>query len=60
MVIYNHWQQMQCYVCESIYDPQVGDSSQGVPPKTPLAKLPDTWRCECGASPKMYRPLNRE
>lgn len=56
MVAYNHWSISQCYVCETIYDPGLGDGNWGVPPKTPLEKLPEDWRCECGASKRMYRP----
>jgi rubredoxin len=56
MVIFNHWQKAQCSVCETVYDPDLGDEAQGVPPKTPFDKLPDDWRCECGASKRMLSP----
>lgn len=59
MVIYNHWSKAKCSVCENVYDANVGDEAQGVPPKTPVSKLPDDWRCECGASRRMLQ-LQRE
>ncbi len=45
------------YVCTTpdcapyIYDPAIGNPSQGVPPGTPFEALPDTWRCpSCGSA----------
>ncbi|MCE3236356.1 MAG: Rubredoxin-type Fe(Cys)4 protein [Vampirovibrio sp.] len=59
-MVYNHWAASQCYVCETIYDPMLGDTARGVPPETQLEKLPDDWRCECGASKRMYLPKHPE
>lgn len=61
MAVYNHWlAKHECYVCKLVYDPQVGDEAQGVPPETPLQKLPEHWRCECGVSKRMYQVLPPE
>ncbi len=45
------------YVCTTpdcapyIYDPAIGNPSQGIPPGTPFEALPDTWRCpSCGSA----------
>ena len=41
----------ECAVCGYVYDPEVGDDSQGIPPGTPFANLPETWSCPvCGAA----------
>ncbi|MCR5085355.1 MAG: NAD(P)H-dependent oxidoreductase [Succinivibrionaceae bacterium] len=34
-----------CAVCGYIYDPDQGDASQGVPPGTAFADLPEGWAC---------------
>jgi rubredoxin/sulfur carrier protein ThiS len=40
--------------CQYVYDPEVGDPSQGIPAGTPFEDLPDTWVCpQCGL-PKSY------
>lgn len=39
----------QCRACPYIYDPEVGDPTQGISPATPFEDLPDDWLCpECG------------
>ncbi len=41
--------------CQYIYDPENGDSSQGIPPGTPFEKLPDNWVCPlCGLEKKFF------
>src|SRR5512140_2511714 len=35
----------ECAVCGYVYDPEVGDDEQGIPPGTPFANLPDDWHC---------------
>lgn len=43
--------------CDYIYNPQIGDPSQGVEPGTPLAELPDTWTCpKCGITKEYFHP----
>jgi len=40
----------KCTVCGYIYDPEKGDSINGIPPGTPFEALPDDWVCPaCGA-----------
>ncbi len=40
----------QCVLCGYVYDPEVGDPSQGVPPGTAFEDLPEDWTCpDCGA-----------
>lgn len=34
-----------CVVCGYVYDPENGDDTQGIKPKTPFEKLPDDWVC---------------
>jgi len=34
-----------CNVCGYVYDPAIGDESQGIKPGTPFEKLPDNWIC---------------
>lgn len=41
-----------CKLCGYIYDPEVGDPSQGVPPGTPFEKLPPGWVCPVCGAPK--------
>jgi rubredoxin len=48
----------ECAVCGYVYDPELGDDSQGVPPGTPFANLPDDWVCpSCGAAKEMFEAL---
>lgn len=44
-----------CTVCGYIYDPAVGDSTQGINPGITFEDLPDTWVCpDCGASKDLF------
>ena len=48
----------RCTVCGYIYDPVIGDSTQGIPPGTKFADLPDTWVCpECGVPKNMFEKI---
>lgn len=48
----------RCTVCNYIYDPKIGDASQGIKPGTPFEELPDSWVCpECGVGKDMFVPL---
>ena len=39
-----------CTVCGYVYDPQVGDPENDIPPETPFEELPEDWVCPvCGA-----------
>ena len=49
----------RCTVCNYIYDPAVGDSTQDIPAGTPFEKLPDSWVCpECGVSLDMFEKIS--
>jgi rubredoxin len=48
----------ECTVCGYIYDPAVGDPTQGIAPGTPFEELPDDWVCpECGAPKDMFEEI---
>ena len=39
-----------CDVCGYVYDPEKGDSDNGVKPGTPFSEIPEDWTCPvCGA-----------
>lgn len=40
-----------CSVCGYVYDPEVGDETQGIPAGTPFEDLPEDWHC-----PRCKRP----
>jgi rubredoxin len=40
----------RCTICGYIYDPALGDSTQGIDPGTAFENLPESWTCPvCGA-----------
>ncbi len=46
-------------MCGYIYDPAVGDPSDGVAPGTAFEDLPDDWLCpDCGADNDQFEPLS--
>ncbi|MDD3553482.1 MAG: rubredoxin [Deltaproteobacteria bacterium] len=48
----------RCNVCGYIYDPAVGDASQGVAPGTAFEALPENWKCPvCGASKEEFEEI---
>ena len=48
----------QCQVCGHIYDPALGDPTQGVSPGTDFKDLPPDWVCpECGSAKDQYEPI---
>ncbi len=48
----------RCTVCGYIYDPNIGDDTQGIKPGTPFESLPDTWVCpECGVGKDMFEKI---
>lgn len=41
--------------CQYIYDPALGDPTQGIPPGTPFSELPDNWVCpQCGLAKSFF------
>ena len=41
-----------CSVCGFVYDPEVGDETQGIAPGTPFEELPADWHCPRCKQPK--------
>jgi [NiFe] hydrogenase assembly HybE family chaperone len=49
---------LECGICWWVYDPALGDDVMQVPPGTPFARLPDTWRCpNCDAEKSKFMVL---
>ncbi len=45
----------RCEPCGYIYDPEVGDPTNGVPAGTAFADIPDNWVCpECGVGKDQF------
>jgi rubredoxin len=45
----------KCRACPYIYDPAVGDPTQGIAPGTAFEDLPEDWLCpECFVSKAMF------
>jgi rubredoxin len=48
-----------CDVCQWVYDPEIGDPVNGVPPGTAWEDVPDDWVCpECFVPKDDFSPLN--
>lgn len=48
----------KCTVCDWVYDPAVGDPTQGIKPGTKFSDLPDTWICpECGVGKDQFEKV---
>ncbi|MFA6889845.1 MAG: rubredoxin [Bacilli bacterium] len=46
-----------CDVCSYVYDPELGDPTQGIKPGTAFADLPDDWTCpDCGVGKENFSP----
>lgn len=53
----NELKEYVCDPCGYVYDPEQGDSDNGVEPGTPFENLPDDWVCPvCGASKDSFSP----
>jgi len=45
----------ECRACGYVYEPKKGDEKNNIPPGTPFAELPLTWRCPvCGAKKSAF------
>lgn len=50
-----------CTICATIYDPNLGDPEDGIPPGTPFENLPQDWICPvCGSNKDKYEFLSQE
>jgi len=48
----------KCSVCGYIYDPEMGDPENDIPPGTPFEKLPSYWVCPlCGAEKSEFEKI---
>ncbi len=48
----------RCMICDYIYDPEAGDTPNGVNPGTAFEDLPDSWVCPvCGADKSMFEKV---
>ncbi len=51
-------QEYQCEVCGWIYNPELGDPDNGIPPGTPFEDLPEDWTCPlCGANKAQFKAI---
>ena len=47
-----------CVICEYVYDPEVGDPTQGIEPGTSFEDLPDDWICpDCGLGKDYFHKI---
>ena len=52
-------QKYVCDICDYIYDPAEGDSTQDIEPGTAFEDLPDDWVCpECGVGKDEFSPVS--
>lgn len=48
----------KCLVCGYEYDPEAGDTANGVSPGTSFEDLPDDWTCPvCGAGKEEFEAM---
>ena len=48
----------RCTVCDYVYDPELGDPDNGVPPGTPWGDVPEDWLCpECLLGKEVFEPV---
>jgi len=48
----------ECTACGYIYNPEKGDSEDGIEPGTSFADLPDDWECPvCGVGKDMFEKV---
>lgn len=48
-----------CMVCGWVYDENLGDPANGVPPGTGWDQTPEGWLCpDCGVSKAEFEPTN--
>lgn len=44
--------------CGYVYDPEVGDIENNIPPDTAFEDLPEDWVCPlCGAAKEFFEPI---
>ncbi|EKD26601.1 MAG: rubredoxin-type Fe(Cys)4 protein [uncultured bacterium] len=46
-----------CNICNYVYDPAIGDPSNGIKPNTSFEDLPNDWVCpDCGVGKDQFSP----
>lgn len=49
----------ECIECGYIYDPEIGDDTQGIAPGTPFEDLPNDWLCPvCGVGKDRFQKVS--
>jgi rubredoxin len=49
----------ECTACGYIYDPELGDPDNNIPPGTPFESLPDDWVCpQCGVGKEFFQKMS--
>ncbi len=50
---------LECKICWYVYDPEIGDDIEQIPPGTPFLELPGHWRCpQCDSEPNAFIPVS--
>jgi rubredoxin len=50
-----------CTPCDYVYDPEVGDPANGIPPGTPWEDVPDDWLCpDCSLGKEFFEAVEEE
>ncbi|MFQ5559155.1 MAG: rubredoxin [Nitrospinota bacterium] len=48
----------ECIVCAYVYDPELGDPDNDIPPGTRFEDLPEDWLCpDCGVGTDEFKKL---
>lgn len=48
-------QKWRCTICDYIYDPEAGDTDNGVHPGTTFEEIPADWVCPiCGVGKELF------
>jgi rubredoxin len=54
----HNYKKWQCVACEYVYDEELGDEEENLPPGTRFEDIPDDWYCpDCGATKAMFIEL---
>jgi rubredoxin len=52
---------LECRICWYVYDPELGDDVEQIPPGTPFADLPAHWRCpQCDSDKALFLPIDED
>ena len=53
------YKKFECVICGYVYDEELGDPDDGIPPGTRWEDIPDDWVCpECGVSKFDFEPID--